>query len=118
MNTAIVSPTGGSVGIGFAIPSEIAQQVVDELRDKGAWTAAGWVSEPDTGGAQAPGVRIAAVDRGGPAARAGLRPGDLVTAINGDRVESTRELIRACPRSTRAAIGHVAASVAAAQRLE
>jgi len=95
LNTAIVSPTGGSVGIGFAIPSEIAERIVNELLAKGR-VDRGWLGvELDTTGVhKRPGAAIASVNKGGPAARGGLRPGDLVTAINGERVESTRELIR------------------------
>ncbi len=94
LNTAIVSPTGGSVGIGFAIPSEIASRIVDELLAKGH-VDRGWLGvELDTTGHKHAGAAIAAVNHGGPAARGGLRAGDLVTAINGARVESTRELIR------------------------
>jgi serine protease Do len=94
LNTAIVSPTGGSVGIGFAIPSEIAQRVVDELLAHGH-VDRGWLGvELDTTGHKHAGAAIASVNRGGPAARGGLRVGDVVTAINGERVDSTRELIR------------------------
>ena len=94
LNTAIVSPTGGSVGIGFAIPSEIAQRIVDELLAKGH-VDRGWLGvDLDTTAHKRPGAAIAAVNHGGPAARAGLHPGDLVTGINGERVDSTRELIR------------------------
>ena len=93
VNTAIVSPTGGSVGIGFAIPSSTVQRIVAELRDRGHIDR-GWlgVSVQDGDG---PGVLIAGVDRNGPAARAGLRPGDVVLAVNGARADSTRVLIRA-----------------------
>ena len=97
VNTAIVSPTGGSVGIGFAVPSEIAAKIVADLRDKGRIDR-GWlgVSVQDvTGGRAANGVVIAGIDGKGPAARAGLRPGDVVLAVNGDRVDSARGLIRA-----------------------
>ena len=94
LNTAIVSPTGGSVGIGFAIPSEIAQRIVDELLEKGH-VDRGWLGvDLDTTVHKRPGAAIAAVNHGGPAAKAGLRAGDLVTAINGERVDTTRELIR------------------------
>ena len=94
LNTAIVSPTGGSVGIGFAIPSEIAQRIVDELLAKGH-VDRGWLGvDLDTTGRRRAGAMIAAVNHGGPGARGGLHPGDLVTAINGERVDSTRELIR------------------------
>ncbi len=97
VNTAIVSPTGGSVGIGFAVPSQIAQKIVSDLRDKGRIDR-GWlgVSVQDAGGrGPGAGVAIAGIDTRGPAARAGLRPGDVVTAVNGDRVDSARGLIRA-----------------------
>jgi serine protease Do len=95
LNTAIVSPTGGSVGIGFAIPSEIAQSIVDELLTKGH-VDRGWLGVVvDTSTRRRAGAAIAEVNKGGPAARAGLRAGDLVTSINGERVESTRELVRA-----------------------
>ncbi len=103
VNTAIVSPTGGSVGIGFAVPSEIAQRIVADLRDKGHIDR-GWlgVSVQDVQGglggvsrAATAGVSIAGIDRTGPAAKAGLRPGDVVVFVNGDRVDSARSLIKA-----------------------
>jgi serine protease Do len=94
VNTAIVSPTGGSVGIGFAVPSEIAQRVVNDLRQKGRIDR-GWlgvsVRETETRGT---GVQIAAIERTSPAARAGLRPGDVITAVNGDKVETSTGLVR------------------------
>lgn len=102
VNTAIVSPNGGgSVGIGFAVPSEVASRIAAELREKGR-VERGWlgVSVQDLPGGEsgrkhASGVSIAGVDRSGPAARSGLRPGDVVTAVNGQAVESARGLIRA-----------------------
>jgi serine protease Do len=95
INTAIVSPTGGSVGIGFAIPSEIVQPIVATLRDKGRMER-GWlgVSVQDSSG-NASGVTIAGVERNGPAARAGIRTGDVVVALNGEKVDTARGLIRA-----------------------
>ena len=97
LNTAIVSPTGGSVGIGFAIPSEIASHVVAELIAKGhidrGWLGVGVEETPE--GGEGAGARIASVDRTGPAARVGLRPGDVVVAVNGERVDGARGLIRA-----------------------
>ncbi len=96
LNTAIVSPTGGSVGIGFAIPSNIAAAVVDELRATGHIDR-GWlgVTVQDLPGLHPAGVAIASVERTGPAARGGLRSGDVVLSINGDKVDSARGLIRA-----------------------
>ena len=103
VNTAIVSPTGGSVGIGFAIPSEIAQKIVAELLSKGRIDR-GWlgvavqdVPKPTPGDARArnPGVVIASVDKAGPAAKSGLLPGDIVTAVNEAAVDSAHDLIKA-----------------------
>ena len=103
VNTAIVSPTGGSVGIGFAIPSEIVEKIVEELRSKGHIDR-GWLgvavqdlaSRPGTIRQQrSEGVGIATVDPRGPAARAGLQGGDIVLAINGTAVDSSHDLIKA-----------------------
>jgi serine protease Do len=93
VDTAIVSPTGGSVGIGFAIPAALASRIVAQLRDHGHIDR-GWlgVSVQDVNGS---GVAIAAVDRTGPAARSGIKAGDIVLAINGERTDSARALIRA-----------------------
>ena len=95
LNTAIVSPTGGSVGIGFGIPSEIVAPIVAQLRQKGhierGWLGVTLEDQPDPN----PGVAIVAIDRTGPAMRAGLRAGDEVDAVNGDKVENARSLIRA-----------------------
>jgi serine protease Do len=94
LNTALVSPTGASVGIGFAIPSEIVTQVVTELLAHGR-VDRGWLGvQVDTSSKRHPGALIASVDRGGPGAHSGLRPGDLVTLFNGEHVGSSRELIR------------------------
>ncbi len=94
INTAIVSPSGGSVGIGFAIPSEVAQPIVEHLR-KGETIERGWLGvsvrerRNSTGG-----VGIAGVERNGPAFRAGLRAGDVVTAINGERINTAHNLVK------------------------
>jgi serine protease Do len=94
VNTAIVSPTGGSVGIGFAIPSEIVQHIVADLRDKGRIDR-GWLGVSVSETAQPQGVAIAGVDKTGPAARAGIKAGDVVLAVNGERIDTARSLIRA-----------------------
>ena len=95
LNTAIVSPTGGSVGIGFGIPSEIVAPIVAQLRQKGhidrGWLGVTLEDQPDPN----PGVAIVAIDHTGPAMRAGLRAGDEVDFVNGDKVDNARSLIRA-----------------------
>ena len=99
LNTAIVSPTGGSVGIGFGIPSEIVAPIVEQLRSKGHIDR-GWLgvtvrdgTDPESG------VLIASLDKVGPATHAGLHAGDQVTAVDGTHVDSARGLIRAIARA-------------------
>jgi serine protease Do len=91
ISTAIVSPSGGSVGIGFATPSELLTPIVNQLRGGGR-IERGWlgVSVDDSKN----GVSVAAVDRTSPAGRAGIRQGDMIRAVNGERVVSSRGLIR------------------------
>ena len=103
INTAIYSPTGGSVGIGFAIPSNVADRVIAELRDNGR-VERGWLGvriqpvTPDIaegfGLDQAQGALIASVDPESPAAAAGLRPGDVITRWDGTDIEKLRDLPR------------------------
>jgi len=92
VTSVIVSPTGASVGIGFAIPSDTVNRIVVQLLAKGS-IERGWlgVSVDD----RQDGVTIASLDRNGPAGRSGIRAGDVVVAINGDHIESSRGLIRA-----------------------
>ncbi len=95
MTTAIVSPSGGSVGIGFAIPSEIIRPIVAELRAKGhierGWLGVALRDADDN----APAPVIAVVEHNSPALRAGLHVGDMVVAVNNEKVDSSRALIRA-----------------------
>lgn len=103
VNTAIYSPSGGSVGIGFAIPTEVAKDVVAALKEKGAVTR-GWIGvqiQPvtqdiaDSMGLKATkGALVASPAKGGPAEAAGLKSGDVIVAVNGDKVEGPRELSR------------------------
>ncbi|OUI88979.1 endopeptidase [Acetobacter sp. DmW_043] len=94
LNTAIVSPTGGSVGIGFSIPSEIVIPVVEALRRYGhidrGWMGATLEDTPSRDGA-----KVVEVDRNGPAAKSGMLRGDIITKINKDSISSARILIRA-----------------------
>ena len=103
VNTAIISPTGGSVGIGFAIPSNMVRQVSNQLVEFGELRR-GWlgVSVQDIdadiarayGVNSASGVIITRVEDGGPAADAGLEVGDLVRTFNGQDVHDQRALTR------------------------
>src|SRR6201996_881438 len=92
VSSVIVSPTGASVGIGFAIPSETVSRIVNQLVAKGS-IERGWlgVAVEDHDGA----VTIASVDRNGPAAKSGIKAGDVVVAVGGDRIDTSRGLIRA-----------------------
>ncbi len=104
INSAIFSPSGGSIGIGFAIPSAIARHVVGELR-RYHHVRRGWVGarlqelDPDMAAAlalpSASGVILGAVVRGSPAARSGLAPGDVITAVDDRPVADIRRFRRA-----------------------
>jgi serine protease Do len=101
IDSAIYSPTGGSVGIGFAIPSNIASKVVAQLRDHGT-VARGWLGvqmQPITpelakamGRDDHDGVIVDKVEPDSPAANADLRQGDLIAAVDGKAVKGSREL--------------------------
>lgn len=103
VNTAIFSPTGGSVGIGFAIPSNMARDVVDQLRDRG-YVERGWlgvtiqtVTEDIAAGLDLPkaeGAIVAQVSSGSPADEAGLRQGDVIVEVDGTAIDAMRELPR------------------------
>ena len=103
INTAIFSPTGGSVGIGFAVPSDTASAVIADLADDGE-VKRGWLGvqiQPLTDdiaaaiGLDTPnGALVAEVMANTPAAKAGLKRGDVVTAVDGRRVETPRDLTR------------------------
>ena len=96
INTAIFSPSGGSVGIGFAIPSAQAEDVLMDLRENGV-VSRGWLGIamlPDEQAGDVDGVVVQAVTAGGPAESAGLMQGDVVTRFAGQAVDSTRTLAR------------------------
>ncbi|HZR68332.1 MAG TPA: trypsin-like peptidase domain-containing protein [Burkholderiales bacterium] len=99
INTAIYSRSGGSLGIGFAIPASSAKQVMEQIVASGSVTR-GWIGveaqelTPDfPGGADANGVLIAGVLRGGPADKAGFRPGDVLVAIDGKRMKDPNAML-------------------------
>ena len=103
VNTAIVSPSGGNVGIAFAIPAATVQAVVADLKAKGS-VLRGFIGvqiQPVTpeladaiGLASATGALVADASPDGPAARAGIRRGDTIRAINGEAVKDARDLSR------------------------
>lgn len=95
VNTAIVSPSGGSVGIGFAVPSNMARRIIADLIAHGS-IPRGWlgVSVADLPEGES-GVELTGVESVGPAARAGLMPGDVILAINRLPVNDASALIRA-----------------------
>jgi Do/DeqQ family serine protease len=91
INTAIIGPSGGNVGIGFAVPSFIAQAVMSQLIRFGE-VRRGQLGLAMTDVVGAEGAAIAEVQPGSPAAQAGLRKGDVVNALNGRPVRSAAEL--------------------------
>jgi len=96
INTAIVSPSGGSVGIGFAIPSDTARGIVADLIAHGA-VARGWlgVTVADRDPAGAGGAEVTGIEPGGPADAAGLTEGEIVLAVDGEKILGSAGLIRA-----------------------
>src|SRR6476660_3698631 len=103
VNTAIFSPSGGSVGIAFASPSETVKTVVAQLKDKGQVTR-GWIGvqiQPVTAeladnlGLKAPeGAMVSDPQENGPAAKAGVLAGDVITKVNGAPVKDAKDLAR------------------------
>jgi serine protease Do len=103
VNTAIFSPSGGSVGIAFAIPASTVNSVVAQLRDKGSVTR-GWIGvqiQPVTaeiaesiGLKKAEGALVSDPQANGPAAKAGVEAGDVITAVNGVAVKDAKDLAR------------------------
>ena len=104
VNTAIISPSGGSIGIGFAVPSNSAVQVVDQLKQFGE-TRRGWLGvhvqnvteeiAESLGMKEATGALVANVSPDSPAATAGIQPSDVILKFDGQPVENMRGLPRA-----------------------
>ena len=103
INTAIYSPSGGNVGIAFAIPASTAKEIVNDLRSGGT-IKRGWLGvqiQPvdediaaSLGLKEAKGALVNDPQEGGPAAKAGIKAGDVITAINGVLVESPKDLAK------------------------
>ncbi len=103
INTAIISPSGGSIGIGFAIPSNSAVPVLDQLQKYGE-ARRGWLGvriqevtdelAESLGIGRARGALVAGVDEKGPAKPAGIEPGDVVTTFDGHAIKEMRDLPR------------------------
>jgi serine protease Do len=103
VNTAILSPTGGSVGIGFASPSSIVQPVIDQLLRYGE-TRRGWLGvriqavddqiAESLGLGRARGALVAGIDDKGPARPAGIRAGDVIVRFDGQEVRNSTDLPR------------------------
>jgi serine protease Do len=103
INTVIYSPSGGSIGIGFAIPSALAQPIIEQLKATGK-VERGWIGariQPVTddiaetvGLDKSRGAMIASIDPGSPAAQAKLQPGDLILSYDGKPIERSRQLPR------------------------
>jgi len=103
INTAIYSNNGGSMGIGFAIPVNLAKQVMESILNNGSVTR-GWIGvEPQNLSKElseslgipknTAGVLLSGVLEGGPAARGGIKPGDVLIAVNGNSTKDVRQLL-------------------------
>jgi len=103
VNSAIFSPSGGSVGIGFAIPASTVKAIVDQLRTNGN-VSRGWLGvqiqnlTPDLaaslGAGSEKGAIVANVIEDSPAAKAGFRQGDVILTLNGAQIDDNRDLTR------------------------
>ncbi|MBS0536856.1 MAG: Do family serine endopeptidase [Proteobacteria bacterium] len=103
VNTAIYSPSGGSVGIAFDIPADTVKTVITQLKEHGSVTR-GWIGvqiQPVTkdiadslGLKKAQGALVAEPQDGSPAQKAGIKAGDVITAVNGEEVKDARDLAK------------------------
>ncbi|HTZ68425.1 MAG TPA: Do family serine endopeptidase [Roseiarcus sp.] len=103
VNTAIFSPSGGSVGIGFAIASDVVKSVVQQLKENGSVTR-GWIGvqiqnvtpdlADDLGLKETTGALVAAAQKDSPAAAAGVKSGDVITGVDGETVADPHDLAR------------------------
>jgi serine protease Do len=103
INTAIYSPNGGSVGIGFAIPSNLAKSVIEQLREHGK-VSRGWLGvqiqevspaiAKNLGLPNEHGALVADVTKGGPAEKAGVQQGDVIETFDSQEIDKLRDLTR------------------------
>jgi serine protease Do len=103
VNTAIYSPSGGSVGIGFAIPAATVEKIVADLKDDGSVTR-GWLGvqiqrvnaeiADSLGLQEAKGALVSEPQADSPALKAGIKAGDTITAVDGNAVNDPRDLAR------------------------
>jgi serine protease Do len=103
MNTAIFSPSGGNVGIAFAVPAALVKEVVTELQSHGT-VDRGWLGvviqnvsddiADSIGMTEAKGAMITKVTEDGPAAKQDLKPGDVIVEVNGEKIDDSRDLAR------------------------
>jgi len=103
VNSAILSPTGVSIGIGFAIPAETVKTIITQLKEKGT-VIRGWMGvqvrpvtpevAQELGLKRVQGALVAAPQPESPAAKAGILAGDVITSVNGQPVKADRDLVR------------------------
>ena len=103
MNTAIFSPSGGSVGIAFAVPAALVKEVVGQLQEHGS-VDRGWLGvviqnvtdeiADSIGLSEAKGAMVTKVAEDGPAAKQDIKAGDVIVAVNGDKIDDSRDLAR------------------------
>lgn len=103
VNSQILSPTGGNIGIGFAIPSDVAAEIVDQLIETGR-VSRGWLGvqiqdvtediADSVGLDSQSGAIVSSLVAGGPAATSGLQRGDVILAMNGDEIDNASTLTR------------------------
>ena len=103
VNTAIFSPSGGNVGIAFAVPATLVQEVVGQLKTTGT-VDRGWLGvviqnvsddiAESIGLPEAKGAMVTNVTEDGPAAKKDLKPGDVIVAVNGEKIDDSRDLAR------------------------
>ena len=108
INTAIFSPTGGSVGIGFSIPANLAKPIIEQLRKFGK-TQRGWLGvriqeltpeiAKSLGLKNEDGVLISMVNPGEPAEKGGLKSGDVILEFNGEKIKDVKSLQRTVAES-------------------